>query len=43
MSLYHWMKSYRERKRQYMDMGFPVHLAAERAHWDVNAIAEPRS
>lgn len=35
-SLYDFMQAYLERKRQYIDMGFPVHLAAERAHWDVN-------
>lgn len=38
MSFYAFMQMYLERKQQYIDMGFPVHLAAERAHWDVNEV-----
>lgn len=36
MTYYAFVLIYLDRKRQYIDMGFPVHLAAERAHWDVN-------
>lgn len=42
MTYYAFMVKYLDRKRQYIDMGFPVHLAAERAHGDVNKV-EPRS
>lgn len=40
MSLYRWTLAYRDRKQQYIDMGFPLHIAIERAHWDVNDWAE---
>lgn len=37
MSLYAFMLMYHERKQQYLDMLFPLHIAAERAHWDIVA------
>ncbi len=42
MTYYAFMLKYLERKSQYVAMRFPVWMAAERAHWDVNMV-EPRS
>lgn len=35
MTLYEWYVLYNARKKQYIDMGFKPHIAAERAHYDV--------